>query len=96
VFARTTGISYVGDGLVVATLSGSAAVGWLAALAVAGALFLVNRRRAGPACGLPRTSEPPFDGLARRHGDDAGTLVGEYPAPRGGVANPLEKGGGDG
>jgi hypothetical protein len=67
-------------GLVVATLSGSAAVGWLAALAVAGALYLVNRRRPSPACGLPRSSARAFDGLARGEDGKAGTLVGDAPS----------------
>ena len=83
-------------GLVVATLSGSAAVGWLAALAVAGVLYLVNRRRPGPACGLPRTSARPFDGLARGQDGKAGTLVGDAPSFAGQGDQTARKRGGDG
>jgi|GEM_PF-6800667 len=67
------------SGLIVATLTGSAAVRWLAAAVVAGTLYLLNRRWPSGACGLPRSTARPFDGLACSEGDRFDGFVADEP-----------------
>lgn len=50
-------------GMGVATMFGNATAGWLAAAAVAAALYLLGRRRPAGTCGLGPTRARPFEGL---------------------------------
>lgn len=59
------------SGLIVASLTGSPALGWLAAAVVAGAFYLVSRRWLAGGCGVPQPTARPFEGLARAGEDRA-------------------------
>lgn len=67
------------SGLIVAGLTGSSALGWLAAAVVAGTLYLLNRRRPAGACGLSRASARPFEGLVLGERDHVDALVVKEP-----------------